>query len=105
VTAKVYSDNEQLMMERDALKREIGDSFESLTHQYRSSLEFTEELRVYIKEYIEKDLMEKQREFKANLETEIAKVQEKFEVVVAKSGEENKELVLVNNQLRTETEQ
>lgn len=64
------------MMERDSLKKEIGDSLDSLTHQYKSSLEFTEELRVYIKEYLEKDMTEKQAELKTKLEVEIKAINE-----------------------------
>lgn len=64
------------MMERDSLKKEIGDSLDSLTHQYKSSLEFTEELRVYIKEYLEKDMTEKQIELKTKLEVEIKTINE-----------------------------
>lgn len=67
-------------MERDSLKKEIGDSLDSLTHQYKSSLEFTEELRVYIKEYLEKDMTEKQIELKTKLEVEIKTINEQFEV-------------------------
>jgi len=33
--AKIYSENENLVKERDALKLELGDNLESLTHQYR----------------------------------------------------------------------
>ena len=75
-----------------------------MTHQYKSSLEFTEELWVYIKEYLEKDLTEKQKEFKEKLEEEINLVSEKFEVLLNKSKDENQELNRVNSQLRTETE-
>lgn len=64
------------MMERDSLKKEIGDSLDSFTHQYKSSLEFTEELRVYIKEYLEKDMTEKQTELKNKLEVEIKTINE-----------------------------
>lgn len=39
------------------LKMEMDDSLESLSHQYKSSMEFTDELRTYFKEYIEKDLV------------------------------------------------
>lgn len=69
-------------MERDSLKKEIGDSLDSFTHQYKSSLEFTEELRVYIKEYLEKDMTEKQTELKNKLEVEIKTINEQFEVKI-----------------------
>ena len=39
------------------LKMEVDDSLESLSHQYKSTMEFTDELRMYFKEYIEKDLV------------------------------------------------
>lgn len=92
-------------MERDSLKKEIGDSLDSLTHQYKSSLEFTEELRVYIKEYLEKDMTEKQAELKTKLEVEIKAINEQFEVKIQKFTDENKDLHQVIHQLRTETEQ
>lgn len=92
-------------MERDSLKKEIGDSLDSLTHQYKSSLEFTEELRVYIKEYLEKDMTEKQAELKTKLEVEIKAINEQFEMKIQKFTDENKDLHQVIHQLRTETEQ
>lgn len=86
-------------MERDSLKKEIGDSLDSLTHQYKSSLEFTEELRVYIKEYLEKDMTEKQAELKTKLEVEIKAINEQFEVKIQKFTDENKDLHQVIHQL------
>ena len=55
--AKLFSDNESLTWERNMLKMEVDDSLESLSHQYKSTMEFTDELRMYFKEYIEKDLV------------------------------------------------
>ena len=86
-------------MERDSLKKEIGDSLDSLTHQYKSSLEFTEELRVYIKEYLEKDMTEKQAELKTKLEVEIKAINEQFEMKIQKFTDENKDLHQVIHQL------
>ena len=86
-------------MERDSLKKEIGDSLDSLTHQYKSSLEFTEELRVYIKEYLEIDMTEKQAELKTKLEVEIKAINEQFEVKIQKFTDENKDLHQVIHQL------
>lgn len=86
-------------MERDSLKKEIGDSLDSLTHQYKSSLEFTEELRVYIKEYLEKDMTEKQAELKTKLEVEIKAINEQFEVKIQKFTDENNDLHQVIHQL------
>lgn len=74
------------------MKKEIGDSLDSLTHQYKSCLEFTEELRVYIKEYLEKEMTDKQSEFKTKLEEEVKTLSEQFEVQILKFTEENKEL-------------
>ncbi len=45
------------MKECGDLRVELGDSLDSLSHQYQSFVEFTEELRVYIKEYLEKEEM------------------------------------------------
>jgi len=45
------------MQERDEYyhyKKEAEESLDSLTHQYKSSIEFTEELWNYVKEYLEK---------------------------------------------------
>jgi uncharacterized protein YktB (UPF0637 family) len=54
ITAKIYSENEQLLNERDSLKKEVEETIDSITHQYKSSIEFTDELRNYVKEYLEK---------------------------------------------------
>ena len=39
-------------------KKEVEETLESLTHQYKSAIEFTEELRNYVKEYLEKPELE-----------------------------------------------
>jgi hypothetical protein len=93
------------MMERDQFKKEIGDSLESLTHQYKSSLEFTDELRLYIKEYLENDVTEKENYVKVRVNQEVTKVTETYDKIVAQLKEEIKELNAVNDQLRVEAEQ
>ena len=67
------------MQERDNLQKEIGDSLDSLTHQYKSSLEFTDELWIYIKEYLEKDVTEYEHEFKRRIDIESVKLWDQFE--------------------------
>lgn len=54
-TAKLYSENESLLLENKKIAKELGDTFDSLSHQYKSAIEFTEELRQYLKEFIERD--------------------------------------------------
>jgi len=93
------------MMERDQFKKEIGDSLESLTHQYKSSLEFTDELRLYIKEYLENDVTEKENYVKVRVNQEVTKVTETYDKIVVQLKEEIKELNAVNDQLRVEAEQ
>jgi hypothetical protein len=93
------------MMERDHFKKEIGDSLESLTHQYKSSLEFTDELRLYIKEYLENDVTEKENYVKVRVNQEVTKVTETYDKIVVQLKEEIKELNAVNDQLRVEAEQ
>ena len=67
------------MIERDSLRKEIGDSLDSLTHQYKSSIEFTEELRLYIKEHLEKEVIDKENGYKNRVDLEILKLKEVYE--------------------------
>jgi len=97
-------EKEELSKENEKLKTELGDSLESLTHQYRSGLEFMEELRTYIKEYVEKE--EKGQESIMNVKVEQMKelvemqYKSQFSDLQATLDETN----AVNSQLREEAE-
>ena len=103
--AKLFSDNESLIRERNMLKMEVDDSLESMSHQYKSTMEFTDELWMYFKEYIEKDLVGQE----ALVSKEVKRVEEElttqFEAKMAELKTELSEMTAVNEQLREESEE
>lgn len=73
-TAKLFVENEQLKKERDELKNNLSQSKDSLHSQYRSAIEFVQELNNYIKAYIEKEEMDRDEIVKTQVDIERAEL-------------------------------
>jgi len=82
----------------------LGDSLESLSHQYKHSLEFTEELRLYIKEHLEREELGQEVILKEKVEEEKKAIIQEFEEKIEKMMMEIDEANAVNSQLREESE-
>ncbi len=104
-SALLFSEKEALQSECEKLKIELGDSLDSLSHQYRSSLEFMDELRAYIKEYIEREEQGQEKILKERLESEKLEIVTKFEARICDMQVEIDEASACNLQLREESEQ
>jgi hypothetical protein len=104
-TSKLFAEKESLLADNEKLKLEVTDSVESLSHQYRSSLEFTDELREYIKEYIERDDMSFEQRLSLEVEKKEKEIAAKYEEQISKIQTDLDETYAANTQLREESEQ
>ena len=77
--AKLFNENSQLKLELESLKNEVGETVDSMTYQYKSNQEFTDQLRVYIKEYLEKEENKADEKIKESHEKEITVIREEYE--------------------------
>lgn len=73
-TAKLFVENKLLKKEKEELKKIVDNTMDSLSSQYRSAIEFTATLNKYIKEYIEKEEMERDDIIKAQVDIERAEL-------------------------------
>ena len=87
------------------LKMEVDDSLESLSHQYKSTMEFTDELRMYFKEYIEKDLVGQETLIAQKVKEVEDDLTSKYESKLSEMKIELDEMSAVNAQLREESEE
>jgi kinesin family protein 15 len=71
-TAKIFVENDLLKKERDELKKNISQTKDSLYSQYRSAIEFVQELNNYIKGYIEKEEMDRDEIIRTQVDIERA---------------------------------
>jgi kinesin family protein 15 len=71
-TAKIFVENDLLKKERDDLKKNISQTKDSLHSQYRSAIEFVQELNNYIKAYIEKEEMDRDEIIRTQVDIERA---------------------------------
>jgi len=73
-TAKLFVENKQLKKQNDEMKKITEETTDSLHSQYRSAIEFTDTLNKYIKEYIEKEEMDRDEIVKAQVDVERAEL-------------------------------
>lgn len=102
--AKLFNENSQLKLELESLKNEVGETVDSMTYQYKSNQEFTDQLRVYIKEYLEKEENKADEKIKESHEKEITVIREEYEEKLCQIQMELDESNAVNAQLREESE-
>jgi len=78
-TAKLFVENKILNKERNELKKIVEKTNDSLHSQYLSSIEFTSALNKYIKDYIEKEEMDREEIIKEKVDIERAELKAEHE--------------------------
>lgn len=75
-----------------------------MTHMYKSNQEFTDQLRSYIKDYLEREEAREEGKVKEELEAEIIKVREGYEEKICQLTIDIDEQKAGNCQLKTEAD-
>lgn len=73
-TAQLFVENKQLKKEKTELKKFVDKTRDSLYSQYRSAIEFVDTLNKYIKDYIEKEEMDRDEIIKSQVDIERAEL-------------------------------
>lgn len=98
LTAKLFVENNILKKDRSELKKIVDKTSDNLHSQYRSAIEFTASLNKYVKDYIEREEMDRDEIVRADFEEEVNRLEEIIYQSNANNERLNKEIMEIDHE-------